>query len=156
VPWIVEEVSWPDQVVLGKAAGPVPIQEIAAGRVDLPVGECVLLCPLPGGEGLVGASLSTSLRDAVEGPDAPRRIAQRVLQLAPNLRARITRAWWGLRPMTRDGLPIAGLADGVYVHGGHGSLGMQAAPATASWLAAHMHGEPTPPTFDDLRPGRFA
>ena len=37
------------------------------GDVDVPVGECALLCPLPGGDGLLGASLSTSLRDAVEG-----------------------------------------------------------------------------------------
>ena len=29
----------------------------------------------------------------------------------------------------------------MWVHGGHGSLGMQAAPATAAWLAAAMHGE---------------
>ena len=47
------------------------------------------------------------------------------------------------------------LADGVWVHGGHGSLGMQAAPATAAWLAASMHGEASPPTFEELRPERF-
>ena len=108
VPWIVEEVSWPDQVVLGRAAEPTPIADVAAGHVDVPVGECALLCPLPGGDGLLGASLSTSLRDAVEGVDVPRRIAARVLEVAPGLRTRIVRAWWGLRPMTPDGLPVAG------------------------------------------------
>ena len=71
VPWIVEEVSWPDQVVLGRAAEPTPIADVAAGVLDVPVGECALLCPLPGGDGLLGASLSTSLRDAVEGVDVP-------------------------------------------------------------------------------------
>jgi glycine/D-amino acid oxidase-like deaminating enzyme len=155
VPWIVEEVSWPDQVDLGRAAEPVSIADVAAGRVDVPVGECALLCPQPGGDGLIGASLSTSLRDAVEGVDAPRRIASRVLSVAPGLRARIVRAWWGLRPMTPDGLPLAGACDGIWVHGGHGSLGMQAAPATAAWLAASMHGEPVPPMFEELRPERF-
>ena len=140
VPWIVEEVSWPDQAVLGRAAEPVPIADVAAGLVDVPVGECALLCPLPGGDGLLGASLSTSLRDAVEGVNAPRRIATRVLEVAPGLQTRSSARWWGLRPMTPDGLPVAGLADGVWVHGGHGSLGMQAAPATAAWLAAAMHG----------------
>lgn len=157
VPWIVEEVSWPDQAVLGRAALPVPLAELAdAGPSERPVGECALLCPLPDGSGLIGASLWTSLRDAVEGSEAPRRIARRVLEVAPGLRARVVRAWSGLRPMTPDGLPVAGEADGVFVHGGHGSLGMQAAPATAAWLAAAMHGEPTPPTYDELRPGRFA
>ncbi|WP_028062113.1 NAD(P)/FAD-dependent oxidoreductase [Solirubrobacter soli] len=155
VPWIVEEVSWPDQVVLGQAAEPTPIADVASGRVDVPIGECALLCPRPGGDGLLGASLSTSLRDAVEGVDAPRRIAARVLEVAPGLRTRIVRAWWGLRPMTPDGLPVAGSWDGVWVHGGHGSLGMQAAPATAAWLAAAMHGSDTPPTFSELTPERF-
>jgi glycine/D-amino acid oxidase-like deaminating enzyme len=155
VPWIVEEVSWPDQIALGRAAEPTPIAELAAGRVDVPVGECALLCPRPGGDGLLGASLSTSLRDAVEGVDMPGRIAARLLEVAPGLQTRIVRAWWGLRPMTPDGLPVAGSADGVWVHGGHGSLGMQAAPATAAWLAAAMHGEAVPPTFEELRPERF-
>jgi D-hydroxyproline dehydrogenase subunit beta len=155
VPWIVEEVSWPDQIELGRAAEPTPIADVAAGHVDAPVGECALLCPLPGGDGLLGASLSTSLRDAVEGVNVPRRIAARVLEVAPGLRTRIVRAWWGLRPMTPDGLPVAGLADGVWLHGGHGSLGMQAAPATAAWLAASMHREASPPTFEELRPERF-
>jgi glycine/D-amino acid oxidase-like deaminating enzyme len=60
--------------------------------------------------------------------------------------------------MTPDGLPLAGAADveGLLIHGGHASLGMQAAPATAAWLAAWMHGEPVPPTFDELRPDRFS
>jgi glycine/D-amino acid oxidase-like deaminating enzyme len=160
VPWIVEEVSWPDQVLLGAAARPSPLADVAAGRLDQPVGECFVLCPLPDGDALIGASLSTSLRDAVEGIAAPQRIAVRALEAAPGLArsVAITRAWWGLRPMTPDGLPLAGAADveGLLIHGGHASLGMQAAPATAAWLAAWMHGEPVPPTFDELRPDRFS
>jgi glycine/D-amino acid oxidase-like deaminating enzyme len=159
VPWIVEEVSWPDQAVLGAAARPSPLAELAAGRLDETVGECFLLCPLPDGDAFVGASLSTSLRDAVEGIDAPRRMAARALEVAPGLAqsAAVTRAWWGLRPMTPDGLPLAGPCDveGLLIHGGHGSLGMQAAPATAAWLAGWMHGERVPPAFDELRPDRF-
>ncbi len=159
VPWIIEEVSWPDQHVLGAAARPVALAELAAGRVDEPIGECFLLCPLPGGDALLGASLATSLRDAIEGIGAPQRIATRALALAPGLAgtAAITRAWSGLRPMTPDGLPLVGAAglDGLYIHGGHASLGMQAAPATAGWLAGHMHGEPVPDTFAALQPDRF-
>jgi glycine/D-amino acid oxidase-like deaminating enzyme len=159
VPWIVEEVSWPDQAVLGAAASPTPLADVAAGRIDEPVGECFLLCPLPDGDAFVGASLSTSLRDAVEGIDAPRRMAARALEVAPGLAhsVGIARAWWGLRPMTPDGLPLAGPAatEGLLIHGGHASLGMQAAPATAAWLAAWMHGEPVPAAFDELRPDRF-
>jgi len=159
VPWIVEEVSWPDQAVLGAAASPTPLADLAAGLNDEPVGECFLLCPLPDGDAFVGASLSTSLRDAVEGIEAPQRMAARALEVAPGLARSVgvTRAWWGLRPMTPDGLPLAGpaAADGLLIHGGHASLGMQAAPATAAWLAAWMHDQPVPAEFDELRPDRF-
>ena len=159
VPWIVEEVSWPDQRVLGEAARPVALADLAAGRIDEPIGECFLICPLPGGDALIGASLATSLRDAVEGIGMPQRVAGRALELAPGLAraVAVTRAWSGLRPMTPDGLPLAGPAglDGLFVHGGHASLGMQAAPATAAWLAADMHGETVPRTYAALRPDRF-
>jgi len=159
VPWIVEEVSWPDQHVLGEAAQPAPLADLAAGRVEETVGECFVLCPLPGGDALIGASLYTSLRDAVVGIGAPQRIAARALELAPGLAGAVTvtRAWSGLRPVTPDGLPLAGPVepDGLFVHGGHASLGMQAAPATAAWLAAHMHGESVPRTFATLHPDRF-
>jgi glycine/D-amino acid oxidase-like deaminating enzyme len=42
--------------------------------------------------------------------------------------------------MTPDGFPIVGAThrEGLYVHGGHGSLGMQSAPATAKQLASHI------------------
>jgi sarcosine oxidase subunit beta len=59
--------------------------------------------------------------------------------------------------MTPDGLPLAGPAepDGLLIHGGHASLGMQAAPATAASLASWMHGEPAHSALDQLRPDRF-
>jgi glycine/D-amino acid oxidase-like deaminating enzyme len=140
LPWIVEEVSWPDQAVLGRAAEPPTLADVAAGANDTPVGESLVLCPVEGGQALVGASLATSLRDAVEGARAPERIARRALDVSPALAGvRVTRAWWGLRPMTPDGMPVARrLDENLWVHGGHGSLGMQAAPATARRLAKEM------------------
>jgi glycine/D-amino acid oxidase-like deaminating enzyme len=159
VDWILEEMSWPDQAVLGRAARPQPLADLADGAGEAPVGEAFVVCPQPGGEALIGASLALSLRDAVEGAGAPRRIAERALAVAPSLarRAAVTRAWSGLRPMTPDGLPIAGATEieGLYVHGGHASLGMQAAPATARWLAAAMTGEETEPLLARLDPRRF-
>jgi glycine/D-amino acid oxidase-like deaminating enzyme len=140
LPWIVEEVSWPDQAVLGRAAAPPTLGEVAAGANGTPVGECLFLCPVEDGQALVGATLASSLRDAVEGAGAPERIARRALDVSPALAGvRITRAWWGLRPMSPDGMPVAEqLEENLWVHGGHGSLGMQAAPATARRLAEEM------------------
>jgi D-hydroxyproline dehydrogenase subunit beta len=159
LPCIVEEDSWPDQWVLGRAAEPVTLADLADGYGDRTVARCFLLCPLPDGDALVGATLATSLRDAVEGAGGPRAIAERALEMAPGLAraVAVTRVWSALRPMTPDGLPIVGAwRDGVFVHGGHASLGMQAAPATARWLAADMHDEPTDRTLEELRPDRFA
>jgi glycine/D-amino acid oxidase-like deaminating enzyme len=155
LPWIVEEVSWPDQAVLGAAAVPPTLAEIAAGANGAPIGECLVLCPAAGGEALLGASLHTSLRDAVEGADAPERLARRALEVSAALGSvRVTRAWWGLRPVSPDGMPLAGqLGDGVWVHGGHASLGMQAAPATARRLADAIAGGR--PAAGALDPRRF-
>src|SRR5438309_1429617 len=68
----------------------------------------------------------------------------------------VAAAWFGLRPMTPDGMPIVGRleVEGLYAHGGHGSIGMMAAPATARWLAAAMSGEAAP-ELAGLRPDRF-
>jgi hypothetical protein len=46
--------------------------------------------------------------------------------------------------MTPDGLPLVRSAgiDGVYVHGSHGSIGMQSAPGTARILGEIMEGRP--------------
>lgn len=160
VPWMIEEASWPDQIVLGEAGTAQALEDLAGGGHEAPVGETFFLSPQINGQMLVGASLSTSLRDAVEGIDVPARIARRALELAPGLarELRITRAWSGLRPMTPDGLPLVGATDieGLWLHGGHASLGVQAAPASAKWLAEHIVSGESNPFLERLAPDRFA
>ncbi|HXV34492.1 MAG TPA: FAD-binding oxidoreductase [Gaiellaceae bacterium] len=159
LPWIVEEASWPDQVVLGRAGRPRPLAELAQDAPDAPLAEAFLLCPAEAGEALLGASMALSLRDGTEGADMPSRLARRALRYAPGLGSvGISRAWSGLRPTAPDGLPVVGALpgrEGVYVHGGHASLGMQAAPATAAWLADLICAEPAPPQLAALAPERF-
>jgi len=159
VPWVIEEASWPDQVLLGRAGAPQPLEEVAEGGNDTPVAESFVIAPQPNGQALLGASLSTSLRDAVEGIRVPEQVARRALEIAPGLAKdlRITRAWSGLRPMTPDGLPLVGQADvdGLWFHGGHASLGMQAAPATAKWLAEQMTTGTSHAVLARLAPNRF-
>jgi glycine/D-amino acid oxidase-like deaminating enzyme len=58
-----------------------------------------------------------------------------------------------MRPMTPDGMPLAGAVpgvDGLLVHGGHGSIGMMTAPAIARWLVEGDEGE-----LAALNPARF-
>jgi glycine/D-amino acid oxidase-like deaminating enzyme len=102
--------------------------------------------------------MALSLRDATEGAAMPSRLARRALRFAPGLAGvGNSRAWSGLRPTAPDGLPVVGALPGgrLYVHGGHASLGMQAAPATAAWLAELMCEEGAPPQLAALAPARF-
>ena len=59
--------------------------------------------------------------------------------------------------MTPDGLPLVGAThlEGLYLHGGHGSIGMQSAPGTAKALAALIQGREAP-ALAAFNPGRFS
>jgi len=157
LPWIVEDTSWPDQDQLGRVARAPTLAEVAAGH-DQPAVQAFVIAQQPGGEALIGTSLSPSLRDAYEGVGMPQRIAAKALAAAPGLaETPITAAWYGLRPMTPDGMPLAGPAGplGLWVHGGHGSIGMMTAPAIAGWLATAIVDGTEVPELADFRLGRF-
>ena len=157
LPWIVEDTSWPDQDQLGRVARPPTLAEVADGH-DHPVVQAFVIAQQPGGEALIGTSLSPSLREPYEGVDMPQRIAARALAAAPGLAdIPITAAWYGLRPMTPDGMPLAGPGGplGLWIHGGHGSIGMMTAPAIAGWLAKAIIENVEVPELSDLRMGRF-
>ena len=72
--------------------------------------------------------------------------------------------WCSAEPTERpvalieDGLPLVGTTEteGLYLHAGHGSIGMQAAPATARWLAELVAGDRQAPELSRLRPDRFS
>lgn len=158
LPWIVEEMSWPDQDRLGRASRLPTLADVASGGHDEPAASALALAPLTDGRALIGTSMAPSLREAVEGLDMPQRVAARALEIAPGLRdVSIARAWYGMRPMAPDGMPIVGRLgeSGVFVHGGHGSLGMMTAPASARWLVDEILGE-TRPELKSLAPSRFA
>jgi D-hydroxyproline dehydrogenase subunit beta len=157
LPWIVEDTSWPDQDQLGRVARPPTLAEVAKGH-DKPVVQAFVIAQQPGGDALIGTSLSPSLREPAEGLDMPQRIAAKALAAAPGLAdVPITAAWYGLRPMTPDGMPLAGPAGpvGLWVHGGHGSIGMMTAPATAGWLAKAIVDGGEIAELAGLRMGRF-
>lgn len=157
LPWVLVDLSWPDLDELGRAARPPTLGEVAAGDYDRPVAATVSMIPAPDGSALLGTSLAPSLREPVEGVDMPRRIARRALDLLPGMGGMsITAGWYGMRPMTPDGLPVVGrtATEGLFVHGGHGSIGMQSAPWTARLLAAELAGNATP-ELAQFRPDRF-
>ena len=158
VPWVIEEMSWPDQDELGRLGRPPTLEEVAAGGYDHPAVQAFVLSQNPAGDAIIGTSVAASLREPLEGLDMPKRIAARALELAPGLRdVTITSSWFGMRPLTPDGMPLAGktATEGVYVHGGHGSIGMMSAPAIARWLVQDILDGPADPELARYDPGRF-
>jgi glycine/D-amino acid oxidase-like deaminating enzyme len=159
IPWIIEELTWPDQDELGRRMSLHGLADVAGQRDDYPAVEAICLNPMGGGDVRLGASLQPAFRDLVRNTDMASSIAARTLRMIRGMGApRVTNVYLGNRPMLSDGLPVAGRTaiDGLYVHGGMGSIGMHAAPATARWLVdAVLNGDGDPPQ-EWLRPQRFA
>ena len=66
--------------------------------------------------------------------------------------------WFGLRPLTSDGLPVIGWAPGVeglLIAAGHGMLGFTQAPITGQLVADLATGRPPSLSVDPFRPDRF-
>ncbi len=158
LPWIVEELTWPDQQELGKRMSLEFLADVAERRDDQPAVEAICLNPMQGGDARLGASVQPALRDLVRNTDMPSRIAARALRMISGLGSvKVRNAYPGNRPMLSDGLPVAGRTsiEGLFVHGGMGSIGMHAAPATARWLVDAVISGDGNPRQDWLLPGRF-
>ena len=123
MPWIVEELTWPDQEELGRRMSLEGLADIAEQRDDRPAVEAICLNPMRGGDARLGASVQPALRDLVRNTDMPSRIAGRALRMMSGLGSlKVTNAYPGNRPMLSDGLPVAGRTsiEGLFVHGGMG------------------------------------
>lgn len=159
IPFTIEEMSWPDQDELGRVGRPPTLTELAEGGYDRPAVQAFVINQHLTGEALIGASMAPSLREAVEGVEMPRKIAEHALELAPGLGSTsIVASWYGLRPMTPDGMPLAGPvgAEGLFAHGGHGSIGMMSAPATGRWLVDSILDGRADPELARYSPSRFS
>jgi glycine/D-amino acid oxidase-like deaminating enzyme len=158
LPWIVEEFTWPDQEELGKRMSIDGLADVAKQRDDQPAVEAICLNPMRGGDARLGASVQPAFRDLVRNTDLPSRIAARALRMIAGLGSlSVKNVYPGNRPMLSDGLPVAGRTpiEGLFLHGGMGSIGMHAAPATARWLVdAVMSGDGNPKQ-EWLLPKRF-
>ncbi|RWN24187.1 FAD-binding oxidoreductase [Mesorhizobium sp.] len=158
LPWIVEELTWPDQEELGKRMSLAGLADVAEQRDDQPAVEAICLNPMRGGDARLGASVQPAFRDLVRNTDMASQIASRTLRMLPGLGSpRVSNVYPGNRPMLSDGLPVAGKTDidGLFVHGGMGSIGMHAAPATARWLVDAVLSGDGNPAQRWLRPERF-
>jgi glycine/D-amino acid oxidase-like deaminating enzyme len=159
LPWIVEELTWPDQEELGKRMSLKGLSDVAEQRDDQPAVEAICLNPMRGGDARLGACVQPAFRDLTRNTDMPSRIASRTLRMLSGLGSpAVKNVYPGNRPMLSDGLPAAGKTsiEGLFVHGGVGSIGMHAAPATARWLVDAVLAGDGNPAQEWLRPDRFS
>lgn len=116
-----------------------------------------LLQPNADGTVLVGGSRQATVAGEPEDSSIPRKLLRDAIRLVPSLaEAAFLSAWWGVRPMTPDGLPIVGPAgDGLFLATGHGSLGVILAGGTARLATSIILGQEAPFDADPFAPDRF-
>lgn len=133
---------------------PVPINAVIAA-------EGIYLVPRADGTVAVGATEEADAGfDKSVTPAGLRWLTDRIEKIAPTLvDGRIHATWAGLRPGSRDGLPIIGRVphlQNVWVATGHFRSGALLAPATSQLLAASMLSGQVDERLSAFDPARFA
>jgi glycine/D-amino acid oxidase-like deaminating enzyme len=148
--YAIEQALWPVQEEMGPLTAAPTLGEVADGE-EGPGIVSLLLGGRPGGHCLIGTSLRRSLLEESETPETVRRLAERAVRVAPNLRnVPVVAAWSGRRAMTPDGMPVVGPVpgvDGLEVAGGFSSIGMVTIPAACKRLARSETGLFDPARF---------
>ncbi|HEY7114451.1 MAG TPA: glycine oxidase ThiO [Thermoanaerobaculia bacterium] len=133
----------------------VPVEPVRGQIVELDCGasppsvvlhgESTYLVPQGGGRVLVGATVERAGFQKEVTAGAISDLLAEAARLYPLVRdARFVTAWSGLRPGTRDGLPILGGCEipGLYFATGHYRNGILLAPVTAARIADAIEGRP--------------
>jgi glycine oxidase len=116
------------------------------------------LIPRSDGRLLVGASVEEAGFDKRTEPATIQDFHRAAIELVPKLRdAKILEDWAGLRPGTRDALPVLGATatPGYYVATGHFRDGILLAPITAEVMTAVIEGRTPEHDLTAFSPERF-
>jgi glycine/D-amino acid oxidase-like deaminating enzyme len=152
---LLEGAGW--RVLAGEEAAPrTRAADLDGGFPRPDVG--TLLHPTPDRTVLAGGSRQAVVAPEPEDPGVPREILRQATRWIPGLaETRILGAWWGIRPMSPDGLPLIGpVRDGLHLATGHGPYGVMLAAGTGDLVASLVLGEEPvadPKPFDPLRFG---
>lgn len=107
----------------------------------------------------IGATVEEAGFDVSVSAESIEALRQSAIRICPAVRdAPIVRSWAGIRPATRDMLPILGPepTDERLVYAcGHSKNGILLAPATAVAISAIACGRPAPFDLSPFRPDRF-
>jgi glycine oxidase len=117
----------------------------------------VYLVPRGGGNIVIGATVERVGFDRRVDPSTIRRMQAEAAELWPPIAsAPVVESWTGLRPGTRDGLPVIGSAGGprCWVATGHFRNGILLAPATGLIVRQLLQGSPPATGIEAFAPGR--
>ena len=125
--------------------GPGVITAGGYGEGRLPEPDIGLLIqPSANGNLLLGGSRIPSLRQDPEGSEVAQLIARKAVAAVPALAgAEVREVWSGVRPMSRDGLPILGWApevESLYIATGHGGQGVMLGAGSGRLVAEMITG----------------
>jgi glycine oxidase len=138
--------------LLRYAPGAVALRTIVAGEGKR------YLVPRGDGSLLAGSTMDEVGFDRSIDEAALADVAERAASLVPELRLHRPAEWWAdLRPIALDGLPYLGAdpeLDGLYYATGFGRNGILLSPRAGAVLAAMISGDPVPPAWRGLGPGR--
>ncbi len=118
----------------------------------------VYLVPRTDGRLVIGSTLEDAGYDKRVSPEVIQRLHQAAAKLVPELgAARMHEAWAGLRPGTRDHLPILGrtAVEGYFAATGHYRDGILLTPVTARVMAQSVRGERPDLPLQAFSPARF-
>ena len=142
------------------ARGQILYAELAEPAVRHPVwGKAGYVVPRLNGGLIVGSTVEYAGFEKTVTLDGIRRLSELALALVPGLTEQpFTRAWAGLRPHAKDGLPLIGPLeglDGLYIATGHFRNGILLGPLTGRLVAEMIVGEPLSFSIDAFSPRRF-
>jgi len=116
------------------------------------------LVPRESGDYLLGSTVEFAGYSAATTQEAKKKILSRLTSIIPALNdVRITDAWAGLRPWSRDLKPIIGEipGTGLYTATGYFRSGLLLGPFCGSRLSDIIEGEKTPKLLEPFTPKRF-
>ncbi len=142
------------------ARGQMLCAELAEPPLRHPVwGKGGYLVPRLNGGLIVGSTVEYVGFEKTVTLDGIHRLSELTMALLPGLAPKpFARAWAGLRPHSKDGLPLIGpLAglDGLFIATGHFRNGILLGPLTGRLVAEMILGEPLSFSLDAFSPGRF-
>jgi D-amino-acid dehydrogenase len=119
----------------------------------------VVLTPLPGRLRFGGTLELSGFRTAIDRARYGAVVRAGLGALSASVPRSAEEPWFGLRPLTSDGLPVIGWVpriDGVLIAAGHGMLGFTQAPITGDLVADLATGRRPSLSIDPFRPERFS